>query len=67
MRGRLFGLIDSVGELHPFDLVFPVAAFAEQPIAPKPNLVKVAAVQDSGYDKGELPRDAYLPVESLLP
>ena len=42
--GSLFGLIDSVGELHPFGLGALVAAFADQPIAPKPNLVKVAAV-----------------------
>jgi predicted amidohydrolase len=73
MLGSLFDLIYSVGELHPcglphpFGLGAPVAAFADQPIAPKPNLVKVAAVQVSGYDKGELPRDAYRPVESLLP
>lgn len=31
------------------------------------NLVKVAAVQISGYDKGDLPREGYDPTELLIP
>ena len=34
---------------------------------PKTTSVKIAAVQVSGYDKGELPRDNYDPCKSLLP
>ncbi len=31
------------------------------------DMVKVAAVQISGYDKGDLPRDAYDPTKAILP
>ena len=46
-------------------LSFP--SVAQETLSPKPDSVKVAAVQISGYDKGELPREGFDPVESLLP
>lgn len=40
---------------------------AGAPSQANPNLVKVAAVQISGYDKGDLPRDDYDPTTLLVP
>ena len=49
-------------------IVFALAdlAVAEQPSLRDSNLVKVAAVQISGYDKGELPRDDFDPSRSFV-
>ena len=33
----------------------------------KPDSVKIAAVQISGYDKGDLPKDDYDPTEKIIP
>ena len=49
-----------------------LAALAGKGVADAPSqlnrdLVKVAAVQVSGYDKGDLPRDGYDPTIQLLP
>lgn len=43
------------------------ALSAEPPASPNRDLVKVAAVQISGYDKGDTPRDNYDPVAPLIP
>lgn len=43
------------------------AGVAEETSLPKPNSVKVAAVQISGYDKGELPREDFDPSATLVP
>lgn len=40
---------------------------AESPVQPRPNQIKVAAVQITGYDKGELPRPNYDPAKSFTP
>lgn len=40
---------------------------AAKPQSGKPDVVKVAAVQINGYDKGELPRDGYHPEDLLIP
>ena len=42
-------------------------AGAEAPSQANPDLVKVAAVQISGYDKGDQPRDGYDPTTLLVP
>jgi predicted amidohydrolase len=42
-------------------------AVADVPGQGFPDLVKVAAVQISGYDKGDLPRDGYDPTTQLVP
>ncbi len=34
---------------------------------PKPDTVTVAAVQISGYDKGDLPREGYDPTDAMVP
>lgn len=41
-------------------------AVAAERIALNRDLVKVAAVQISGYDKGDLPREGYDPADSLI-
>ncbi len=43
------------------------AAAADEVSSPKPNSVKVAAVQISGYDKGDLPREGFDPSAALVP
>ncbi len=43
------------------------AVVADQTSSSKPNSVKVAAVQISGYDKGELPREDYDPSRAFVP
>jgi len=43
----------------------PLARSAEQTI--NRDKVKVAAVQISGYDKGDLPRDGYDPTKAIVP
>ncbi|WP_182864740.1 carbon-nitrogen hydrolase family protein [Rhodopirellula sp. JC639] len=43
------------------------AVVAQQATVPKPDSVKVAAVQVSGYDKGELPRQDFDPSGKLVP
>jgi N-carbamoylputrescine amidase len=40
---------------------------ADTPDQANPDSVKVAAVQISGYDKGDLPRDGYDPTNQLVP
>ena len=40
---------------------------AEPSKSQQPNSVKVAAVQISGYDKGDVPRKGYDPTEALIP
>ena len=50
-----------------FALGLGSTATADPPESTPPKTVKVAAVQISGYDKGELPRDNYDPSQSLLP
>lgn len=40
---------------------------AQKPVALNRDLVKVAAVQINGYDKGELRRDGYQPEDSYVP
>lgn len=42
-------------------------AGAEEPASALPKTVKVAAVQISGYDKGDVPRKGMDPVGSILP
>ena len=42
-------------------------AEGEPPDAPMPETVKVAAVQISGYDKGDVPRDGFDPTDALVP
>ncbi len=42
-------------------------AEGESPDLPRPETVKVAAVQISGYDKGDVPRDGYDPTDDLVP
>ncbi len=42
-------------------------AVASAPRQANPDSVKVAAVQISGYDKGDLPRDGYDPATHLVP
>ncbi|MBC8354061.1 MAG: carbon-nitrogen hydrolase family protein [Planctomycetes bacterium] len=42
-------------------------AIGEPPALPNRDLVKVAAVQISGYDKGDSPRDGYDPVAPIIP
>lgn len=44
-----------------------VSAYAGEPAVVDRDSVKVAAVQISGYDKGELPRAGYQPVDAFLP
>ena len=48
-------------------LIMSTEAAAAEPAPEKPGLVKVAAVQINGYDKGDLPRDGYDPAGSLVP
>lgn len=40
---------------------------ADDHVPPNRDLVKVAAVQIDGYDKGDLPRDGYDPASLLIP
>jgi predicted amidohydrolase len=42
-------------------------ANADEPRSVNRDLVKVAAVQISGYDKGDLPREGYDPAAALIP
>ena len=44
-----------------------VTGFSQETTLSKPNSVKVAAVQITGYDKGELPREGFDPSSKLLP
>ena len=46
---------------------FSASVDAPGPALGKPDTVKVAAVQISGYDKGDLPRDGFDPVEGIVP
>ena len=65
--------LPSMSSLHPTNCLIVVflsvyaAARADSPTQPTPQPVKVAAVQISGYDKGELPRDDYQPAHSFIP
>jgi predicted amidohydrolase len=47
--------------------VFTCPARADENTSVNRDLVKVAAVQVSGYDKGDLPREGYDPTEQLIP
>ncbi len=60
--------------LHLSALTFVVAAQVgqvctgtEPPVPLKPGTVKVAAVQISGYDKGDVPKEGYDPTEAIIP
>lgn len=44
-----------------------VAFAADQESDSRPDSVRVAAVQINGYDKGDLPREGYEPVDALIP
>ncbi len=50
-------------------VVLTMSGFDDAPAqAPKPSrTVKVAAVQITGYDKGDLPREGYDPTTAILP
>lgn len=52
-------------------VLFPLMAIrvatAEDASTTMPDRVKVAAVQISGYDKGDLPRENYSPADSFVP
>ena len=43
------------------------AAGDDRAAGPNSDTVKVAAVQISGYDKGDLPREGYDPTEAMIP
>jgi predicted amidohydrolase len=43
------------------------SAIADEPSQVNRDLVKVAAVQISGYDKGDIPREGYDPADQLIP
>ncbi len=67
---RLRRITNTIGTLAIVVLLNAAAglhACAEQPQPVERDLVKVAAVQISGYDKGELPRDNYDPTAALVP
>jgi len=41
--------------------------FGASPVGEKPGVVKVAAVQILGYDKTDVPRPGYEPVDAMVP
>jgi|KBSMisStaDraftv2_1062788.scaffolds.fasta_scaffold420623_2 predicted amidohydrolase len=49
------------------DLVGARAGYAQQASERRSGLVKVAAMQIKGYDKGNLPREGYDPTEAIVP
>ncbi|MEM8667458.1 MAG: carbon-nitrogen hydrolase family protein [Planctomycetota bacterium] len=61
MMSRIYFLIS-------FTFVGLVAsAIADERVESKPSSVRVAAVQISGYDKGELPREGFDPATNFVP
>ncbi len=67
---RLRRITNTIGTLVIVVLLNAAAglhACAEPPAAVARDLVKVAAVQISGYDKGDPPRDNYDPAAALVP
>lgn len=64
-RSRTLRLRIALFTMGFFSCVSP--ALGESPKEPPPTHVKVAAVQISGYDKGELPRPNYHPEQSFIP
>lgn len=61
----------SAGKIRPLIAagiyMFAAVAVAQQPQPVRRDLVKVAAVQISGYDKGDLPREGYEPADEFVP
>lgn len=64
MNKRCFVLLSSRSLLLAVVLVSTSTSHAESEL---PDLVKVAAVQVGGYDKGDRPREGYDPTEAIVP